>query len=55
MDREAIAKAIYKLNPEIQPWDGDPFSFEEAKAHANSYYAKLAYEQADEVIELLAR
>jgi hypothetical protein len=48
--RDQIAKLIYDLNPEIQPWDGDPFEFHEPRA---GYKKKLAYRQADAVIELL--
>lgn len=48
--REKIAEAIYKLNPALQPWDGDPFAFHEPQAR---YRRELAYKQADAALEAL--
>lgn len=48
--RDLVAKAIYDINPEIQPWDGDPFMFHEPRA---GYKKQLAYRQADAVLGLL--
>lgn len=53
MNRDAIAKAIYDLNPTIQPWNGDPYSFEEVWVFSNDHHLHLAYLQADAAIESL--
>lgn len=50
--RDKIAEVIYNENPEIQKWDGEPYSFYEAvKLLKSSYYADLAYQQADALLE----
>lgn len=48
--RREVAVAIYRHNPAIQPWDGDPFGFDEPRAE---YKRDLAYRQADSVIAAL--
>lgn len=48
--RDLIAKAIYDINPMIQPWDGDPFGFHELQAGSRK---RLAYRQADAVIKAI--
>lgn len=48
---EKMARVLYGLNPEIQPWDGDPYGFDEPRAR---YARDLAYKQARAVAEVLA-
>jgi hypothetical protein len=45
---EAVARAIYRVRPAIQPWDGEPFDFDEPRAQ---YERDLAYRQARAVAE----
>jgi hypothetical protein len=49
--RAQLAEAIYNLNPEVQPWNGDPFTLREALGR-NAPRAWLAYAQADAVLAL---
>lgn len=50
--RDKIAEILYNKNPETQAWDGDPYSFYEAKRYIkNSYCLKLAYCQADALLK----
>ncbi|MFS0885239.1 hypothetical protein [Aeromicrobium sp. 179-A 4D2 NHS] len=46
--RDEYARAIYALNPDLQPWDGEPFTFDEPR----NVTAKrdLAIRQADALI-----
>ncbi|SHU68420.1 Uncharacterised protein [Mycobacteroides abscessus subsp. abscessus] len=48
---EKMARVLYGLNPAIQPWDGDPYGFDEPRAR---YARDLAYKQARAVAEVLA-
>jgi hypothetical protein len=47
---EEVARAIYNLHPAIQPWDGDPFEFDEPRAE---YNRDLAYRQARAAVAAL--
>jgi hypothetical protein len=47
---EAVARAIYNISPAIQPWDGDPFCFDESRA---KYERERAYRQATAAIAAL--
>lgn len=48
--RQEVARAIYRHNPAIQPWDGDPFGFDEPRAQ---HKRELAYKQAEAVVAAL--
>ncbi len=45
--RERVARAIYAIRPAMQPWDGNPFEFDEPGARLKR---DLAYRQADAAI-----
>lgn len=40
-----VAEALYAANPDLQPWDGDPFGFQEA-IRRGEWRVKVAIEQA---------
>ena len=50
VERDAIALAIYTEYPDIQMWNGDPYSFHEDGAKRGR---KRAYKAADLVMEAL--
>lgn len=49
---DVAARAIYKLRPAIQPWNGDPFEFDEPRAR---HERELAQKQAAAAIVALDR
>lgn len=48
---EKLAEVLYALNPDRQPWDGDPFGFQEA-LRRREHRAQLALIQAEKLIDL---
>lgn len=48
--RDEYARAIYALNPDKQPWNGDPYLFDEPRGAGDSTKKELAYQQADALI-----
>lgn len=46
--RDEYARAIYALNPDMQPWDGEPFTFDEPRNVTTM--RDLAIRQADALI-----
>ena len=46
-----IAEVLFDLNPDKQPWNGDPYSYAEA-TRRGEYHAGLAAKQAATLIEL---
>ena len=49
LQRVLLAEIIYEANPDIQPWDGDPFTFTTA-LNRNMFHANLAVKQADAIL-----
>lgn len=45
--RNMIARAIYDVRPDTQPWDGDAYAFHEAGA---KWGREKAFKQADAVL-----
>lgn len=46
-----VAEALYALDPDRQPWDGDPFGFQEA-IRRGEYRVKKAIKQAEMLSDL---
>ncbi len=47
---EKIARIVYEVNPARQPWDGDCYTYGEAK-RLNDHRIRLAHKQAKKLIE----
>ena len=50
---EILARIIYSLNPDRQPWDGDAFVFNENHTWAGQN-TKLAVKQAKAIIDSMS-
>lgn len=46
---EKLAELLYALNPDTQPWNGDPYGFAEA-CKRGEHRAKLALRQAEALL-----
>lgn len=48
---EQIARTLYAANPEIQPWNGDPFEFDEERAGRKREQARQVAEQVHQMLQ----